>query len=103
MASEWSNRREPCEAICNSHVINGTRPAAPPTQRLKHGRRLQPRRDWSMNGMKQLLAATVCVAAFATIGGTASANDELIKLQGTAGQWAIPAGNYASQRYSTLT
>ena len=56
-----------------------------------------------MNAMKQLLAATVCVAAFATIGGTASANDELIKLQGTAGQWAIPAGNYASQRFSTLT
>jgi lanthanide-dependent methanol dehydrogenase len=56
-----------------------------------------------MNGMKQLLAATVCVAAFATIGGTASANDELIKLQTTAGQWAIPAGNYSSQRFSTLT
>jgi len=56
-----------------------------------------------MNGMKQLLAATVCVAAFATFGGTASANDELIKLQGTPADWAMPAGNYSSQRYSTLT
>jgi alcohol dehydrogenase (cytochrome c) len=37
------------------------------------------------------------------IGGTpATANDELIKLEHTSGQWAIPAGNYASQRYSDL-
>ena len=32
----------------------------------------------------------------------AQANDELIKLQADANQWAMPAGNYASQRYSTL-
>ncbi|MEJ0049481.1 MAG: methanol/ethanol family PQQ-dependent dehydrogenase [Rhodospirillales bacterium] len=56
-----------------------------------------------MNGMKRLLAASVCIAAVASFGGTASANDELVKLSGTPGTWAIPAGNYASQRYSTLT
>jgi glucose dehydrogenase len=51
----------------------------------------------------QLLAATTFVAALTMLGGTqATANDELIKLEHTNGQWAIPAGNYASQRYSDL-
>jgi alcohol dehydrogenase (cytochrome c) len=51
----------------------------------------------------RLLAATTFVAALTMIGGTpATANDELIKLEHTSGQWAIPAGNYASQRYSDL-
>ena len=34
--------------------------------------------------------------------GPASANDELLKMQKDANQWVMPAGNYASQRYSTL-
>jgi alcohol dehydrogenase (cytochrome c) len=56
-----------------------------------------------MKELKQLLAATVCVAACLASAGTARANDELIKLEKQNSQWAIPAGNYASQRYSTLT
>ncbi len=32
----------------------------------------------------------------------ATANEELLKLQTDANQWVMPAGNYASQRYSTL-
>ncbi len=56
-----------------------------------------------MTSKMRLLAATTCVAGLAMIGGTpATANDELIKLEHTSGQWAIPAGNYASQRYSDL-
>jgi lanthanide-dependent methanol dehydrogenase len=34
--------------------------------------------------------------------GTASANDELAKLQQDAKQWVMPAGNFANTRYSTL-
>jgi alcohol dehydrogenase (cytochrome c) len=33
----------------------------------------------------------------------AAANDELLKLEKDKSQWAIPAGNYASQRFSALT
>jgi PQQ-dependent dehydrogenase (methanol/ethanol family) len=56
-----------------------------------------------MTSKMRLLAATTCAAGLAMIGGTpATANDELIKLEHTSGQWAIPAGNYASQRYSDL-
>jgi len=32
----------------------------------------------------------------------AAANDELAKMQTDANQWVMPAGNYSSQRYSTL-
>jgi PQQ-dependent dehydrogenase (methanol/ethanol family) len=57
-----------------------------------------------MTSRKLILAASSCAAVLAMLGGTpASANDELIKLEKDKSQWAIPAGNYASQRFSTLT
>ncbi|GAC1337226.1 MAG: methanol/ethanol family PQQ-dependent dehydrogenase [Acetobacteraceae bacterium] len=43
----------------------------------------------------------VCVAALSAA-GPASANDELLKLQGDANQWVMPTGNYANHRYSAL-
>ncbi len=49
-----------------------------------------------------LSAAMLSVAALAW-GSPASANDELQKLQGDANQWVMPTGNYANQRYSTLS
>jgi glucose dehydrogenase len=56
-----------------------------------------------MTSRTTFLAATACVAALSALGTTpARANDELLKLQTTSGQWAIPAGNYSSQRYSDL-
>ena len=50
-----------------------------------------------------LLACTAMLGfgATATI-RPAAANDELLKLQTDANQWVMPAGNYASQRYSSL-
>ncbi len=46
---------------------------------------------------------TTCLGAAALLSvGTASANDELIKLQQDAKQWVMPTGNYANQRYSQL-
>jgi len=50
-----------------------------------------------------LLACTAMIG----LGGVATlrpatANEELLKLQTDANQWVMPAGNYASQRYSTL-
>jgi lanthanide-dependent methanol dehydrogenase len=57
-----------------------------------------------MTSRKLILAASSCAAVLAMLGGTpASANDELLKLEKDKSQWAIPAGNYASQRFSTLT
>jgi len=41
-------------------------------------------------------------AAVSLTSQPASANDELLKLEKDANQWVMPAGNYASQRYSTL-
>jgi alcohol dehydrogenase (cytochrome c) len=41
-------------------------------------------------------------AALALAAGTASANDELLKLQKDPNQWVMPGGNYSSQRYSEL-
>jgi PQQ-dependent dehydrogenase (methanol/ethanol family) len=41
-------------------------------------------------------------AAVTLFAGTASANDELAKLQQDGKQWAQPAGNFANTRYSTL-
>jgi PQQ-dependent dehydrogenase (methanol/ethanol family) len=45
------------------------------------------------------------LAAFAACGmaSVASANDELMKLEKDANQWVMPTGNYANQRYSTLS
>ncbi len=52
--------------------------------------------------MRYLLTTTCMgVAALLSV-GTASANDELIKLQQDAKQWVMPTGNYANQRFSQL-
>jgi PQQ-dependent dehydrogenase (methanol/ethanol family) len=49
------------------------------------------------------LLTTACLGAAALLSvGTASANDELIKLQQDAKQWVMPTGNYANQRFSQL-
>jgi len=48
----------------------------------------------------------VAVAAVAAAGlwaSTASANEELIRLQRDPNQWVMPTGNYANQRYSELS
>jgi PQQ-dependent dehydrogenase (methanol/ethanol family) len=52
--------------------------------------------------MRKILLTTCfgAVAAFAS--GTASANDELLKLQQDAKQWAMPTGDYSNHRYSQL-
>jgi PQQ-dependent dehydrogenase (methanol/ethanol family) len=52
--------------------------------------------------MRKILLTTClsAVAAFAT--GAASANDELIKMSQDAKNWALPTGDYANTRYSTL-
>jgi alcohol dehydrogenase (cytochrome c) len=54
--------------------------------------------------IKTILALSACmVAGSALLGASPSfANDELIKLQKDSSQWAIPLGNYSSQRYSDL-
>jgi lanthanide-dependent methanol dehydrogenase len=49
--------------------------------------------------LNALCLGTAAVTLFA---GTASANDELAKLQQDGKQWAQPAGNFANTRYSTL-
>ncbi len=52
---------------------------------------------------KTLLGCTTMLGvALLAAGSPASANDELLKLQGDANQWVMPTGNYANQRYSTL-
>ena len=52
---------------------------------------------------KTLLGCTTMLGvAVLAAGSPASANDELLKLQGDANQWVMPTGNYANQRYSTL-
>src|SRR5437763_1487448 len=52
--------------------------------------------------MRKILLTTCfgAVAAFAS--GTASANEELLKLQQDAKQWALPTGDYSNHRYSQL-
>jgi alcohol dehydrogenase (cytochrome c) len=54
---------------------------------------------------KHTLALSACVMALTGVigSGTASANDELIKMSKDPAQWVIPSGNYASQRYTTLS
>ncbi|MDB5619372.1 lanthanide-dependent methanol dehydrogenase XoxF5 [Tardiphaga sp.] len=52
--------------------------------------------------MHKVLFAT-CLGAVAVVAaGAANANDELLKMQQNPKDWVIPAGNYASQRYSEL-
>ena len=55
-----------------------------------------------MLNRKLLLGCTMMMGLAAVASAPASANDELIKLQGDKNQWVMPAGNYASQRYSAL-
>jgi lanthanide-dependent methanol dehydrogenase len=46
---------------------------------------------------------TSCLGAVAFLAaGAANANEELIKLSQNPGDWAMPAGNYANTRFSTL-
>ncbi len=54
---------------------------------------------------KKLMLAACCGACVLSMLGSApaAANDELLKLEKDKSQWAIPAGNYASQRFSALT
>jgi PQQ-dependent dehydrogenase (methanol/ethanol family) len=54
--------------------------------------------------LKTILALSACIVSAGSVMGAspASANDELIKLSKDANQWAIPLGNYGSQRYSEL-
>jgi PQQ-dependent dehydrogenase (methanol/ethanol family) len=51
---------------------------------------------------KLLLACTVMMGTAALSAAPASANDELLRLQGDKNQWVMPTGNYANQRYSEL-
>src|ERR1019366_2249670 len=52
--------------------------------------------------MRKALLATCLGAIAAFAAGAANANDELIKMSQNPKDWVIPAGNYASQRYSQL-
>ena len=52
--------------------------------------------------MRQIVKALCLGTAAIFVAGAASANDELAKLQQDAKQWAMPAGNFANTRYSTL-
>ena len=51
---------------------------------------------------KILLGCTVMMGLAALASAPASANDELLRLQGDKNQWVMPTGNYANQRYSAL-
>ncbi len=52
---------------------------------------------------KSLLSCTMMLGvASLALGSPAQANDELLKLQSNPNDWAMPAGNYGSQRYSAL-
>lgn len=58
-----------------------------------------------MRHLRRSLLACTAVLGFAVLGlgcQSASANEELKKLQGDANQWVMPTGNYANHRYSTL-
>jgi PQQ-dependent dehydrogenase (methanol/ethanol family) len=54
--------------------------------------------------LRRLLALSVCFAAGSALltVSTARADDDLVQMQKDPSGWAIPAGNYSSQRYSTL-
>jgi PQQ-dependent dehydrogenase (methanol/ethanol family) len=45
----------------------------------------------------------IAMPVLALFAGTASANDELIKLSKDPNQWVMPSGDYANTRYSTLS
>ena len=52
--------------------------------------------------MRKVLLATYLGSAAALAAGSASANDELIKMSQNPKDWVIPAGDYANTRYSKL-
>ena len=52
--------------------------------------------------MRKFLTGTMLSTAAVIAAGSAYANDELIKLSQDAKQWAMPTGNYANTRHSTL-
>ncbi|MEJ0074449.1 MAG: lanthanide-dependent methanol dehydrogenase XoxF5 [Alphaproteobacteria bacterium] len=52
--------------------------------------------------MRHILSVLCLGTAAICVAGSASANDELAKLQQDGKQWAQPAGNFANTRYSTL-
>jgi len=52
--------------------------------------------------MRKVLSATCLGAMAAFAAGTAFANDDLIKMSQNPKDWVIPAGDYASSRYSKL-
>ena len=53
--------------------------------------------------MRKVLLATFLGSAAALAVGTASANDELIKMSQNPKDWVMPTGDYANSRYSKLT
>lgn len=52
--------------------------------------------------MRKSLFTSCLTAATVFAAGTATANDELIRLEQDAKQWVMPTGNYANHRYSKL-
>src|ERR687886_1739772 len=52
--------------------------------------------------MRKVLLATYLGSAAALAVGSASANDELIKMSQNPKDWVMPTGDYANQRYSKL-
>jgi len=52
--------------------------------------------------MRKVLLATFLGSAAALAVGSASANDELIKMSQNPKDWVMPAGDYANSRYSKL-
>ena len=52
--------------------------------------------------MRSLLRLASITLPVVLLGSTAHANDELIKMQQNPGNWVMPTGDYANQRYSKL-
>ena len=52
--------------------------------------------------MRNALFVTCVCSVAACITGSASANDELIRMSQNPNDWVMPAGNYANTRYSQL-
>jgi PQQ-dependent dehydrogenase (methanol/ethanol family) len=52
---------------------------------------------------RALLAPAAVLLATAFLGAPAKANDQLLQMQNNPGTWVLANGNYANQRYSTLS
>src|ERR1041385_8857381 len=52
---------------------------------------------------KALLAPAAVLVAAAFLGAPAKANDQLLQMQNNPASWVLANGNYANQRYSTLS